>query len=497
VHLPGTFGGGPASVAALLFVAFAGWAILRRHPRRTWLLLIGLLALPTTLLSVLPAAAADTCNPTPGSVTGAFTSTLFKKGGGEPAISVSPTGRVVIADGLGGQPAGQPANLYRSTDYGKTFQNIRPSFPNAGGGDFDIRFLDDHTLIAADLATLSLPANGIYIDRSTDDGSTWTQTLINEEVYDRPWIDHFGTDKVYVATKGFDGVPYLYTSTDGARSFSPVPTLVYGLPINGGPLPYEIPLSANNAYVDHLTVDQHTGDVYVLYGIEDPQTFGAAEPAGVANQLYVAHLENGQLISHPVYIGAPGDSFISGFNWMTVDQAGTLYVLANGRINGHHSARLSVSKDKGRTWSSLVDLGAPGAANVYGAIAGGAAGALALVYLRGSNENPSTAQNWFAEMASVMGADTSAPTVVRSRPLTQPMHTADICFDGILCGLPGFGNDRSLLDYIWSAVGPDGSAWAVIASNGPASRDASATSPPDVVILHQLNGRSLGRGVQS
>jgi hypothetical protein len=245
--------------------------------------------------------------------------------------------------------------------------------------------------------------------------------------------------------------------------------------------------------VDHLTVDPRTGDVYVLYGIGGEDSYSKANPLGVSNRLYVAHLENGAMVSHPVYVGGSNDSFISGFNWMAVDARGTLYVLANGAIDGHHSTRLAYSTNKGRNWSKLVDLGPTGAANVYGSIAAGAPGTLSLVYLRGSNEDPSTAQNWYVEMARVTGADGPTPGIYRTRPIAAPIHTKDICFSGIFCGLPGFGNDRNLLDYIWNAVGPDGRAWAVIASDGPATGGGAAA----VVLLKQTGGQLHGRGSPS
>ncbi|MEA2683109.1 MAG: Photosynthesis system assembly factor [Chloroflexota bacterium] len=499
--LPGTGTGliGPAGALLLIlgiFGAVAAWRGLRARRASTAIVAVLLLVLAgqTNLpVSAADCAAAPATSPVPAAPT--FGTTVFKKGGGEPNIAISPSGRYMIADGLGGTPAGQPANIFRSTDFGKTFQAITPAFANTGGGDFDIHFLDEHTVVAADLATLNLPANGVYVDRSTDDGSTWTQVNVNQEIYDRPWLDHFGPNNVYLATKGFDGIGYLYTSTDGGQSFGTVPTVIYGNPLFGGPDPTAIPLSSNNAYVDHITVDPRSGDVYVLYGIEAPTTFGMGQPAGAANQLYVAHLVAGVMHSAPVYLGAGDDSFLAGFNWMTVDQAGTLYVLTNGRIHGHWSTRLAYSKDKGATWSPQVDLGAPGASNVYGSIAGAAAGNLSLIYLRGSNENPSSAQNWYAEMATVASADTSSPVVARSRPFDKAMHTQDICFDGILCGLPGFGSDRNLLDYIYNAVGPDGTAWGVFCSDGPLTGSTSNTTP-DVVIVSQP-GQHLGSGVQS
>lgn len=429
-------------------------------------------------------------SPVPG-----FSSTLLPKGGGEPNVSVSPSGRTILVDGLADT---SPASLYRSTDSGASFTRITPTFSSSGGGDWDMRFLDERNVIAADLG-----GGGILVHRSADAGSTWETTLVFGDFYDRPWIDHDGAKKVYLVAKGFDGVPYLYTSTDGGASFGtpPIPVLVYGNgttpAVAGGksPTAVELAYGSAGAYVDHLTVDQRTHDVYVLYGLAGEDAVLAHPPSGVSSRLYVAHLENGAFVSRLVYRGnGATESFISGFNWMTVDTAGTVYVLANGTSGVHHSIRLSYSKNHGRSWSKLVDLGRRGAANVYGAIAGGARGVLSLVYLRGSEEDPSSKQDWYAEVARVTGANTARPLVYRTRPLAEPVHTTTICFDGIACDAPG-GGDRALLDYIWNAVTPTGHAIAVIASDGPAS--GGAKNRVSVIVLRQISGASHGRGVAS
>jgi hypothetical protein len=427
----------------------------------------------------------------------AFGKQVMKGAGGEPNVAISPSGRTVLVDGLnGGQ---DPAALYRSTNGGRTFTQLHPSLPQVGGGDWDMHFLNERTVLAVDL---SLGA-GIYVDVSRDAGTTWTQSTIAMDVYDRPWVGGYG-EEVYVVAKGFDAVPYVFVSSDlGATFGTPIPLYGTGgvVPAEAGgttPTPTEAMVTNQNAYVDNLTVDEHTGDMYVLYGIDSPQTYSQSKPLGTPSRLYVAHLEAGpagtrQMVSHPVYLGGAGDAFYAGFNWMAVDQAGTVYVSGNGAHNGHQSAFLSYSKDKGKTWSPLVDVGTPKVASVYGAIAGGSKGTVSLVYLEGTKTDPNVAQNWYATMARITAADTAKPVVQRVRAVPQAIHTKDICLDGILCGLPGFGNDRNLLDYIDNAVGPDGSAWAVVPSDGPATGGGRTS----VIVLHQVAGPTHGKGVAS
>jgi hypothetical protein len=428
--------------------------------------------------------------------------TTFQNAGGEPNVTVSPSGRYVLADGLGGS---SPSTLYRSTDYGKHFTLAVPNVPTAGGGDWDMHFVDEKTVVAVDLDL----GVGIHVDVSRDAGATWSESTITMDVYDRPWVGAKGNN-LYVVAKGFDAVPYLYSSHDLGKTFDPLPIPLYGtgpLPAEAGgtsPTPVEALVTNQNAYVDNLTVDPKTGDVYVLYGIDPAESYPSNPPLGAPSRLYVAHLEGSSMVSHPVTPGGgtATDAFYAGFNWMTEDAAGTLYVVGNGKhSNGqgvHQAPWLSYSKDKGKTWSPLVDLGTPGRTSVYGAIAGGARGNLGLVYYEGTGVDTSKSQNWYATMAWVTSADSAKPKVVRERVVAKPIHNADICLDGILCGAPGFGNNRNLLDYIDDTIGPDGKLWGVFASDGPATgvADSGANNArTSTILVHQLNGPSLGKGV--
>ncbi len=424
-----------------------------------------------------------------------FTTTVLSKAGGEPNVAVSPDGETVLVDGLNGA-SGQPAALFRSLDGGRHFSPLKGIYSDTGGGDYDLRWLDNTHVIAVDLSLTS----GIFVHRSADRGTTWKTSVIHSDVYDRPWVEHY-RNQVFVIAKGFDAVPYAYVSADGGATFGSG-TPLYGtgaVPAELGgttPTPVDAFVTNQNAYVDHVAVDPRSGRLSVLYGIDSAAAYGPSAPLGNPTRLYVAtRQEDGGFLSHPVYLGGAGDAFIDGFNWLSYDNAGTLYALGNGLHAGHESAWLSYSKNGGVTWSKLVDLGRPGATNVYGSIAGGDRGVLSLVTLRGSNTDPSTKQSWYVEISRVTSADSAHPTVERTRPLAKAIHTSDICFSGITCGLPGFGDDRNLLDYIWNAVGPDGTAHVVIASDGPAT--GSDGSRVDVVYLRQTSGARHGKGVPS
>ena len=443
------------------------------------------------VLAAIPAFAGGASSPQ-GQV---FTSIVFSNAGGEPNVIVSPDGKVVLADGLGSQA---PTDLFRSTDGGRHFTQVPVNVPVKGGGDWDMHFVSNRIVVAADLDLTA----GIHVDVSRDAGLTWTETTVEADVYDRPWIGGSGQN-VYLVTKGFDGIPYLYISHDLGKTFSSLPILIYGtgvVPAEAGgtsPTPVEALVTNQNAYVDNLVVDQRTGDVFVLYGIDSAQTYASTPPVGAPDRLYVAHLESApggalQMVSHPVYLGGAGDAFYAGFNWLAVDSAGTLYVSANGAHRGHQSAWLSYSKDRGRTWSPLVDVGTPHVASIYGAIAAGSAGNVSLVYYQGTKTDSNSVQDWYATEARITGANTPHPHVLRLRLTRLAVHTKDICLDGILCGVPGFGNNRALLDYIDDTIGPDGATHAVFSSDGPATGGGGVS----VIYFRQVAGPDAGHPSQ-
>jgi hypothetical protein len=430
---------------------------------------LALLLLPLLALAVPGHAAGGPAHLT---VSTAF---VFERAGGEPNVTVAPHGRTVLVDGLGG--GSDPANLFRSTDSGRSFTQVRDYASDVGGGDWDMHFLSDKVVVAVDLAI-----NYVNVDVSEDAGRTWRVTrLSGDPALDRPWVVGSGKD-VYVTMKGFDGVPYLYASHDLGRTFSATPVLLYGVSTDpANPTPVDAFVTNQNAYVDSMGIDPRTGTVYVLYGIDGPTTYPSHPPLGAPNKLYVARYDKETvgpvLDSTAVYLGATDDAFYGGFNWLTVDAAGTVYVLGNGRHAGHQSAWLSSSKDHGRTWSPLVDVGTPKVSSVYAAIAPLRNGTLAMAYYEGTKGDADEVQSWYATLAVVDGAASAHPRVThRQHVLAKPVHTKDICLDGILCGAPGFGDNRALLDYVDVAVGPDGSIWGAYASDGPATGGAGVAT---------------------
>ncbi len=113
---------------------------------------------------------------------------------------------------------------------------------------------------------------------------------------------------------------------------------------------------------------------------------------------------------------------------------------------------------------------------------------MSLVYLRGEKAQSDVAQRWCGEVASVTAADTSHPVVHAVRPLALPIHTDGICSLGVACAP---GQNRNLLDYVWTDVATDGTVYAVVGSDGPATGDSAAVGSTGLTGVVMRSTRPL------
>ncbi|HVE97720.1 MAG TPA: sialidase family protein [Mycobacteriales bacterium] len=376
---------------------------------------------------------------------------VLRKVGGEPSVAVSPDGRTVLVTG----PASARRGLHRSTDGGRTY-HLTPAFQRFGGQDVDLAFVDSTRVVMADLA---LDGSGILVHRSADRGATWTTATINQDLYDRPWIAAFG-ETVYVAARGFDQVSYLYTSTDGGQTFGP-PAVIVGTEASGPG-----PADAVGVVIQDLVVDEVTGDLYVL----KLHTTG----------IYVSRLVPGAVPRFDSRLITREWTDI-GFNSMTVDPAGTVYMLSHEESDGVLASVLYHSTDRGRTWSAGVDVAdSRDGGSVFGAIDAGPTGVLSLVHLRGQGKPNTVAQDWHAEVGVIRRADTDRPAVTLVRPLRAPIHQKDICGLGIACA---GGQNRNLLEFISTSMTAKGVVHAVVGSDGPATGDSPSVGKTGVTAV--------------
>ena len=117
------------------------------------------------------------------------------------------------------------------------------------------------------------------------------------------------------------------------------------------------------------------------------------------------------------------------------------------------------------TWHGIrvVNGDKTGHAHIYTTISEGAPGVVDVAWYTASTPDPSSPRNdWYVDFAQVTRAQTSRPSIARSRVYPRSIHHGDVCLNGLLCAA---GGDRSLLDFFQIQVGPDGIANIAFANN--------------------------------
>jgi hypothetical protein len=404
----------------------------------------------------------------------------------EPSIDLDHAGNIYVT-----APGGAGVQMWRSFDGGFTFDHKEIGAPN-GGGDAEIEFTLSDVGFTADLEI-----EDSAVSRSTDRFETWTQQPVGIE-QDRQWLGHYCDQTIFLGYHDFVlEAELMNRSDDGGITWDTVPTPVS--PNGSAPGGQDVEIAADqgvNTFSGPVVVDQHTGDVYIVFAISSAEgnVVTGTPPFGEPEQIVVgvSH-DNGHTFDLRLVKGG-GVGALAGviFPWITIDKAGTVYISFAGRDTAADPINvfLSYSKDRGDTWSKpyRVNQDATGHAHIYTTISAGDAGVVDVAWYTASTQDPSSADNdWFVDFAQVRNASSAKPQIKQSRPYPNSIHHGDICLEGILCIL---GGDRSLLDFFQIQVGPDGMANIAFANNA---------SPDDrlrVWYAGQTGGRSAGNGLQ-
>jgi hypothetical protein len=442
-------------------------------------------------LSVPPASSAQ---PKPLS----FRRTVLQdqKAYGEPSLAVSADGKHIAVCVPGG--AGQTSVWYSSDD-GRTFGTSHTTSTN-GGGDCEIDFLPNNTLINADLEVYDSA-----IRLSTDFGKTWHGTQTAGVEQDRQWFAHSKDGKkVFLVYHDFAAEGEFYAeSDDGGLTW---PTSLGAQPVNGTDQVALPGLGAARPGDAASLVDQGGntfsgpmllgpgGDKYVLYSISDAKS-NATEgtpPYGPTRGIVVAHMgpEDGAFTNK--YAVTSDGTAANGaiFPWGSVDQAGNVYLFYNSDRGapGHFHTYYVYSTDKAAHWSQPIkvdDVPLGRGAQVYST---GDAGADGVIDLAWYGENGVTGtegtNSWDLHFAQVRGAHSAHPSITRALVAPgDPLHKGSVCLSGLLCVT---GGDRSLLDFFELVIGKDGLAQIAYADNAGTFSGTKGR----VVWAKQVGGRS-------
>ena len=436
---------------------------------------------------------------------------------GEPSLAFAPDGKHVVVSTPGDDGKGNgTVQVWRSSDRGKSFEHTYFT-SNNGGGDSELDFLPDGTLLGADLELFDLD-NEVHI--SKDFGKTWTDVGSPAGVEsDRQWLAHTPDGKrAFLVYHDIGDEAEVYVeSTDKGKTWSAPkvvndPSQAVSLPgMAVGPTEGDVPSLLDqgiNTFSGPMMVDNNGKDFYVVYSVSNLESNvspngGGIPPFGAVRGLVVAHsADAGATWTNKYAVVAkpnPADpskeeSTGTMFPWGFLDPAGNVYVVfGSTRDNGggteNYGFYYVYSKDKGATWSDPQRIdGLPEGKGsiVFNTGAGVSPGVIDVAWLQKDTSSIGAEEGvWYAWFAQITDADTKRPQITRQRVTTVPNHRKGVCIQGTICLLPGVqpgSSDRSLLDFIELAVNPKTKMAALVyADNG----EFSPRSGPEVVYAQQ------------
>lgn len=399
---------------------------------------------------------------------------------GEPSLALAPDGQHVAIS----TPGGGGVNYWLSADDGATFTTNKTTSAR-GGGDSELDFLPNGTLLSADLEVVD---SNIKI--SKDFGKTFDTGRAAGTEQDRQWLGHspdgktvylvyhdFALEAEFIAVSKDAGQTWTTSPADQILVNSPdqltAPGVAIG-PTSGGPA--SVVDQGVNTFSGPILVDPNGQDLYVVYSISDLQSnvnpTAGVPPFGPVHGLVVAHSADAgktwtnryAVVSQP-NPADPTKEEQTGtlFPWGFLDPAGNVYVVFNSNRGNVGTDKFhtyyAYSTDKGAHWSAPIKvddlpLSGPGS-TVYNTGAAVSPGVIDLAWYQSDNGVPSSDKSVFTpHFAQVVAANTDSPTITSQALSTLPNHRGGICLQGILCGVGPGSSDRSLLDFFELAVNP-------------------------------------------
>jgi hypothetical protein len=451
---------------------------------------------------------------------------------GEPSLAMAPDGRHYAVSTPGGDGQGHgTVQVWHSSDRGASWKHTFFTSDN-GGGDSELDFRPDGTLLGADLEVGENNDSEVHI--SHDFGKTWNANGSQAgPEQDRQWFAHTPNGKreflVYhdLVAEG----EFFVESNDGGKSWGAVPTVVndpqQALSLPGvavGPTEGSVPSLLDegiNTFSGPMLVDNNGKDMYVVYSISNLESNvspngGGIPPFGAVRGLIVAHSKDAGATWTNKYavVAKPNPSDPSKeestgtmFPWGFLDQAGNVYVVfgstrASGGGTKHYGFYYVYSGDKGAHWSKpkrIDGLPAGKGSIVFNTGAAVSPGVIDVAWLQKDTSAIGTETGvWHPWFAQIHSADTNHAKIVRQRVTTLANHRHGVCILGTICLLPSPINpssgDRSLLDFIELSVNPKTHLAGLVYGDNGGFRPGEGSKGEVVFAAQTKQPRGAGSG---
>jgi hypothetical protein len=320
----------------------------------------------------------------------------------EPQVLVTPGGTVLVSSQYqrfdcetgAARLAGSRACVWRSTDGGKSFQ--RSGGGQNTGSDVHFSSMPSGVLLYTTLAqpepgTFTSGVGGATILRSTDDGKTWSSTILNglSPALDRPFLTVVGGSTVLLTYTAWPGNLFVSRSTDDGQTFGP------GMPITVVPEQYEFTRPGRP------DLDQARGEFVQPYyaGTSDDPAINQSSQSGMLD-LKVARSADGGTTWTEELVAARMRPVL-GIHGVAADDQGREFMVWSARDDGGRvHVYFSRNLRRGGSWSPPVILGDPGHSGTLASVVARGDGGVAVGYL-GSDypDARTTARPWTTRVA--------------------------------------------------------------------------------------------------
>lgn len=389
------------------------------------------------------------------------------RGTQEPPLAFGNNGSLFYASFGNASLPEQEAVLFRSDDFGQTWVENVPK--TSAGVPFQDEGIDpylwrDDASGRLFYVLYSRPACS-SIAWTDDNGASWESSvppkICSETVTDYPKL---WTSPVAGGGTTPAGHPYFVhlcynggltlgcqRSIDGGRTWLPA----------SSPYPDTGECDTPSPIPGWPTVHQRSGTIYM------PKSFCGKLEVAISR-------DNGDSWNRVVVAKDPHESPYGAWARIAIDRAGNLYYMWHGAgkdVLGGNRVLLSVSRDKGRTWSSPIDVGIPGVTAVkYPSLVAGDDGRIAFLYMgsdvRGGFNAPKKRMKqatWNAYVGFTLDALAYKPTIATAmiNPPSDPLHMGPCDYrcspDPDNCGTVGcdMGSPvAGIFDYLQLALDP-------------------------------------------